>query len=371
MDQSVIPSILIVLPFQKEDEVGVPTTTLSDLSGWVTTSGIKNLGKNSLGDFALVSEDPNKTKITHAGFLSYLHLCWAKEKGCVLNPSVVFNTILSTFAHNILENPGGYKHLFTTADKKVEVEYVGGIFNYERLMKSLEGVIANKDMFDLITKTTFDSDVEHSKTMRQMIFANAGVPFFSYSCTKCGIPSVRVDGSEADWQRALSATKQLRNFAPDAGYRKKQHENWIDECVDVLDNIIFHTFGTKNPAFKQMGKNREEFFSNIFHYGVNGYHGSGRISDFIVYGWGKVFHGGALNKNDSDLHFYPYHTIYVPMEDKRVNKKFVQFASLGYSTLNEATNTLEPHYCIDTYEVTKAETYQKISRGSAGSDFDF
>lgn len=350
------PSTLIKLPFVSQDGMEIVPPGLDESAkGWLNSLGLSGIPSET---FKRSDSDQPPREITHAGFLSYLALCWSKEFGCVINPGVLYNCFLTCFARKVLQNPDMYKYLFSNSDTKVEVEFVGDAFDYEKLINVLRRSVANNDFLACVVDTNFASDIENAGKIRSMIFANAGVPFFNYSCSKCGIPSVTVEGSVEDWKKLIECIRQFAQFAPktDASYVKDNHNKWVKECLSTVQNIVTHAFG-------EADKKRDEFFSNIFHYGKNGFKRSGQ-DDKIVSGWAKVFVGGSLDDDTKDLHKYDSQTIYLPVTNKHSDdhRYFVQFASLGYSTYDKDTNVLKPHYCFDTYEVTDKSAFDKIAQ---------
>ncbi|MDO8934103.1 MAG: DUF4419 domain-containing protein [Rhodocyclaceae bacterium] len=60
-----------------------------------------------------LSFDASAAACTHAGFIHYLHACWAAERGVVLRPDVIWHTVLCEMARIIQAAPMHYRHLFT------------------------------------------------------------------------------------------------------------------------------------------------------------------------------------------------------------------------------------------------------------------
>jgi hypothetical protein len=204
-----------------------------------------------------------------------MHYAWANEMGFELRPDMIFNTLLSQFAKNILDSPSDYKHLFgSTSDgekrEKREIMIVGG-FDIEKLVKAIRNKFGNFDFASVICDTKFDSDAENADYARKMIFACMGTPYFNYMMTMCGIPHIEVIGSQADWEKLLKATKSLLSY----------DKNSSKSAITVIENIIYYCFGNKSDTFVQMMKTKEDFFSDIFHYGKNKKCGSGHDKQIV------------------------------------------------------------------------------------------
>lgn len=251
-------------------------------------------------------------------------------------------------AHDILSRSGEYKYLFTDSKDKVEIETVGQLFDIDQIISKVRSIINSPDFLSLICDTEFESDVPNAKLSRRMCFAHMGTPYFSYMGTLCGLPHVEVIGSEADWFKLYHTILALKEFGPSDN--KSGHENHMLECANIISNIIYYCFGTKTENFEQLYKSKEEFFSDIFHYGDNPKCESGHDGR-IVSGWLRVFYGDSLKYTPSrDLYKYNTHSNYICM--KYEEKMYCQVVSLAYSELDSERNTLIPHYGIVTYEIT-------------------
>lgn len=64
----------------------------------------------------------------HRNFLNYLEKCWAIHYGIVINPDIIWYTILSEFAAIVKSSPKDYEHLFTSSTtKKTLIVQAGGL----------------------------------------------------------------------------------------------------------------------------------------------------------------------------------------------------------------------------------------------------
>ena len=127
------------------------------------------------------------------------------------------------------------------------------------------------------------------------------------------------------------------------------------------DVVILKDFDVKTYNFEQLYEIKEDFFSDIFHYGKNIKCGSGH-DDQIVSGWLRVFYGDTLKYPPiKDFDKYLSHTNYVCTKDIDENKMYCQMVSLAYSILDTDKNILIPGYGIVTYEITNELVYNKLA----------
>lgn len=348
---------------------------LNTKKDWVQTFATittQNGSKSKINSDHFIEHTKNfDSDITHAGLIHYVHYAWAIELGIQLRPDMILNAIISELAQKILGNPEKYKDLFTNSVEKVDINCVGNtIFDIDQIVERVRAIIANPEFLSVICDTEFKSDVENAKLARRMCFACMGTPYFNYMMTMCGIPQIEVIGKKSDWTKLRSVILLLGKFAC--------NKNMV-ESANIVSNIIYYCFGTKPEKFTQLHKSKEEFFSDIFHYGKNKKCQSGHDAN-IVSGWLRVFYGRTLEKLPSeDLSKYNAHTNYLcvrqtglasaksigeglsPVSPTGTNKMFCQVVSLAYSLLDKEKNILVPHYGIITYEITDECTFNNLA----------
>lgn len=350
-----------------------PHRHLSDKTSWIKSfAGVKrsnwlDCGDGDSDDFIEISKNFDSVH-THAGLISYIHYAWANEMGVQLRPDMIMNAIISELANSILSNPKNYQHLFVDGDDKIDIVTVGALFDIDQLIVLIKNVIKNDEFISIICDTVFESDVKNASLSRKMTFACMGTPFYNYLCALCGIPHVEVIGSLEDWNKLLNVIISLYKFYPITRNErdKLKHEKWIETCVNVVDNIIRYCFEDVGDEIrfesKQIGNSKEEFFSDIFHYGNNIICGSGHDAH-IVTGWIRAFYGCSdLTYNSvMSLSKYNSHTNYVCMKSVDTNKLYCQVVSLAYSDFDSERNILSPQYGIVTYEVVNEKTYARLA----------
>lgn len=318
-----------------------------------TTSGFTEIKRNF------------SSKITHAGLIHYLHLCWAQEKGCELRPDMLYYTVISEIASEILANPERYVHLFSDSQTKPTIVVLvddENIVKADRLVEAMRDVVNSPEFLSTICDVKFDSDVPDASYARKMVFACMGTPFYDYMGTRCGIPHVDIVGSLEDWKTLESAVNKLSTFLT----KSKQCTAYLKTVHDIITNIIIYTFDEVLVAvsddFTKMGSSVDDFFNDIFHYGRNTHCGSGH-PDNVVKGWAKLLYFSGSRK-ETELSNLPSHVNYVPFTLDFSEKTFCQAVTLAYSDLDESSNTLRPGYGIITYEITNEDTFTKLANPS-------
>ena len=304
------------------------------------------------------------SKITHAGLIYYLHYCWSKEQGCVLRPDMIMYCIVSEIVELVLDNPNNFKHLFTEATGKQTLTMLVGKkedLDVDALCQSLKKIIANKEFYETICETNFDSQVPNANLALKMSFACMATPFFDYTSTMCGIPICNLQGKIDDWLKLHKTLDKLKQFTPKEN--GQFFTNYIDRAVNIISNIIYFGFGYDIKITKKLSANRVDFFSNIFHYGNNEHCGSGHTPQ-IVQGWiTELYYDGSdfKAKRQQDIYLYNKHINYVPYYNYDSGKKYCKFVGLAYSTINKEKNVLEPQYGIVTYEILDRELFNKLA----------
>jgi len=293
---------------------------------------------------------------------------------------MLYYTIISELAAEILANPEDYKHLFSDSQEKETLVSVAedGIIKADRLVAVMRDVVKSSEFLETVCDTKFASDVVNAQYARYMTFACMGTPFYHYMTTRCGIPTLDLVGGIDDWRTLYSAVVKLSEFAPKKdqrprkaydsydirfAYRSETRTKYFTKLINIIGNIIHYAFGVDVAAFvRYQGSNKpddaKQFFSEIFDYGKNLKCGSGH-PDNVVHGWAKLFYTNGL-ENESELNQFPSHVNYVPYTHDDDDKAFCQVTTLAFSECHDGV--LRPGYGIIIYEITDEDTYNKIAQ---------
>ena len=276
----------------------------------------------------------NKMEYTHPGFIQYVFTAWVNELGVVLKPDVLFYTIISEIKDAIINKPDNFKKLFTTLDEKTEIEVVH--LTIDKLVDALEQLIPCKELFDIITKTEFDTAPFYFKQVLGITMADMGTPYYSYSTSKCGIPKLRVLGDIGNWENLCRAIDGLQKLLAPCS---SQVGKYLLLALETINEIMAAAFT----------KNDREFFQNIFTYAKNAKCGSGHAK-VVMNGWIKNFY---INHQSPYIRDYSSHLNCLPYIDKDDPSKIMYyFYASGLSSSYVIDGYLYPEYNIAHCQIT-------------------
>lgn len=320
----------------------------------VTKKHIPPINKDSVVilDDGLIS---SQMDATHQGLMQYLFSAWAKELGVVLKPDIIFYTIISEIKNEIINDPETYRQLFTTSDKKTKIILVG--LTIDNLMNALESQIPCRDLFNLITKTSFSTAPVHFNQILGITMADMGTPYYYYGSTRCGIPRVAISGDESEWLKLIGIVTDLKNiFEP----LSKMLGRYLEIIFGTLNDLVKAVFYDKN----------NDYLREMFIYHKNPYCGSGH-EPIVLKGWARHFYIGEyftssrkfyydeyINKFRSHINCLPYNN-----EDDPNDIKYY-FYACGLSSSRIVDGFLYPEYNIAHCEIVhsnKKEIFDVIA----------
>lgn len=270
---------------------------------------------------------PDQMNYTHQGLIQYIFLCWAKEFGVVLKPDMFFFAVLSEIKNFIVDNPEPFRILFTTSKEKIKIVIVN--LTVESLMAALKDLMPSKELFDIVTGTTFETAPTHYPQVLGITMADMGTPYYDYCTTKCGIPEVKVMGSNADWTKLLNAVNELSKL--------------LSPCSSKLGKYLENVVTTLTEFIAAINTDNAEFLGNIFSYEKNNYCGSGH-QKVVMNGWITKFY---FKNSSSYITDYASHLSCLPYndEDDPNNVKYY-FYIAGLTSSRLQDGFLYPEYNI-------------------------
>lgn len=277
--------------------------------------------------------------ITHAGLIYYLNYCWTQELGASLRPDILFYTIVSEIAREIVNNPNKYGYLMSNSKDKIDLvtktnqDYE---INIDLVDKLLDTNILDKEFKKIITETHFDSQPDNFDLALKITFAYSASPYFNYLTSKCGIPHMEVLGSREEYEMLLSKINKLKLHVPNLS-------EYLTQCSNIINDILYWCFGSNLRPILTECLNKEMFMSAIFY--INKRCGSGHPYD--VLGWiNKLY-----IKKHNQLYDYPAHINYIPYKFIDGDKYYYKAIGLCYSELDNDKNILRPKYGYTVHEV--------------------
>ena len=175
---------------------------------------------------------------------------YANHQSITLSPDMVWLVISQGFARYVnahaeklrpkLVNHNGKMDLAIQTSKdllKEDVDWPSLIGDFaSQINKYTKGGIAKTITADFSTTGTVE------RVASQITLMESVKSYFEYIVYRiaCGIPSVKLQGTAADWRRVLEKTKQLEQY----GLGK-----WVGELQPILKEFIKTAEGTPNQSF--------------------------------------------------------------------------------------------------------------------------
>ncbi len=135
----------------------------------------------------------------HSNFLEYLKICWAKHRGIVVSPDILWYTLLGELGQAIAEHPDTFRPLFSRSEEKQDIilpaDYL--VIPLEDLLDALRPLVpTDVDTF----LPWFSSTTDRSRRAMLAAFCDAVSPYFNHIMILCGFPAIRVLGIGEDWK---------------------------------------------------------------------------------------------------------------------------------------------------------------------------
>jgi hypothetical protein len=265
----------------------------------------------------------NNMNYSHQGLIQYVFLCWAKELGVVLKPDMLFFAIISEIKNFIVDKPEPFRSLFTKENEKTDIVIVD--LTIEKLMTVLENLMPSKELFDIVTNTTFETAPEHFLQVMGITMADMGTPYYDYYTTRCGIPEVKVMGCEEDWLKLIQRITQLSTLLSSYHWGLKDYFKRITKTLTELVTAI----NVENIAF----------FENIFSYEMDKNYCQSGHQYVLMNGWIKNFY---IKNHSSYINDYASHLSCLPYSDE--DKYYFYISGMTSSRLQDGY--LYPEYNI-------------------------
>ncbi|MEM8891397.1 MAG: DUF4419 domain-containing protein, partial [Bacteroidota bacterium] len=189
-------------------------------------------------------------------FLGSLYSAYADHRPVILSPDMIWLLILQGFSRHVNYNTALLSELLGLAKEKVELiverqsEFLeGGYEVWEEAILEFEQALRGHMGDTFMDKLLPDfSTTRHKEYIAGMISVMDSLkPFFTYTIEVCvcGIPSISLEGKQADWVKLKQKALALKQYELDW---------WIDDLAPILDQFI--------AAFS--GSIDKDFWRNIF-----------------------------------------------------------------------------------------------------------
>ena len=168
----------------------------------------------------------------HYSFIEYLKMAYDFHKGIIIKPDFIWHTVLYELSQLIKDNPDTYREFFTKeAEEKVKII----VPTNDPQLIDLNLII--NDLNDLVPVGTQDFllDFTTSDIMSRMAinaaFCDAVSPFYDYGMFLCGLPKMKILGTEEDWSKIRTALINLKPIF-------KGYEYYFEDMVTVVDKFV-------------------------------------------------------------------------------------------------------------------------------------
>jgi hypothetical protein len=203
-------------------------------------------------DSIVVGGDPELPILTPDGvhpLLSAVGRAFAGHRPLVLSPDAVWLTIAQGVAQHVrlhadtlrprLVGHAGRKQLAVVVDGAMPRDENSWRLVVDSLAKQLAAEVSNAALFEC----DFSTSGQIERVAGRVVLLDVYAPYFSYwlRCV-CGIPSVTLTGTVADWERIRARVDGLAPFGMDT---------WRRSLVPITEEFVSAAAGTPNTAFWQ------------------------------------------------------------------------------------------------------------------------
>ncbi len=139
------------------------------------------------------------SKLKNTGLVGILSEAYTSHKKVSLYAHDFWVVLISEIAKYVKQNPEVFRSLFTDSKDKVEISVPSGSIT-EMPMDTLTNALSNAVKFDSsILLPYFSTNTPIITEMFQALFCDLSSTYYNYSMYCCGIPAIKLMGTEQDW----------------------------------------------------------------------------------------------------------------------------------------------------------------------------
>lgn len=202
----------------------------------------------------LLVNSPTQEKLVEMGahpFFNGMYKAYAEHRPFEISPDMIWLLICQGFSQHVNNNPEELRSMFVNFDGKKDLEVevdknksLNDIATWEGIIpKFIDEAAKNtgKEFFDNLTPT-FTTTTSIDRIATQITALESVKSYFEFIVIRivCGIPTITLKGTPADWKLVLSKAKALRKYK--LGW-------WIDEIEPQLEQFIKASEGKIDKAF--------------------------------------------------------------------------------------------------------------------------
>ncbi len=183
-------------------------------------------------------------------FLNTVYYAYSFHHPLVFSPDHIWLLICQGFAQHVSLNAETFRHHFVAHEGKADLsvrrdDFLKGAKNndWEAIFPEFTQKIQaqlNGDFYDLLIPG-FSTTTEVEKKAFEITFMDTFKSYFEYTVYSwCGIPSVTLEGTPADWQSIVERTRRLSDY--DLAW-------WVESLLPVLEEFVRASEGNPNRDF--------------------------------------------------------------------------------------------------------------------------
>jgi hypothetical protein len=234
--------------------------------------GKKTSGEIRMGlDFKnfMVKPDTSNIQWNSNGFVNTCLLAYNEHHDLYLKPNDVWLCILSQFGLYVNYHTSALRKRVVNFEGKLQLEVKHEEIDIDRMASDFIGQTNEylTDEIKTISSATFTTSTVHDKLVSNLMFLCIMKKFFALRYyLKCGLPSVTLYGTVADWELLLDLTKSLSQFDElDYSNCYDEYEDyfeyddsnehyinkWLELLVPILENFIRTAKGEDSDDLKK------------------------------------------------------------------------------------------------------------------------
>lgn len=178
--------------------------------------------------------------VQHRNYMEYLKICWSKHYGVIISPDIVWNVISNEIATHIKDNAIKYEHLFTTTPGVQQDIIITTDDEVEMPLDSLANALHSRVPTDVeLFIPKFSTTGKNASFAFIAAFADAMQVYYKYYTSRCGIPKVKVLGTNEDWVKLCDNLKKLRDMM--TGIPSDYFDGLVTlfDTISIVDDVDF------------------------------------------------------------------------------------------------------------------------------------
>jgi len=249
--------LLSAQTFTVNENLPAPTNHLKTKPGTEWVNAIKSMNQNTKTDIQVVAysyaEDSLGLVCKDPFFRSFVK-AYAEHRPLVLSPDMVWLSICQGFSNYVNQNAEKMRDQLVSHQGKVtlsvkvapQMDMLQPDADWSFVLNIFEDSIAGRCKGEIaeILVADFSTTQVTERVASQITLMGTMKKYFNYELIRiaCGIPSVTLEGTTADWKHLLKKVDQLAPYVDDS---------WVEELRPVLKEFVKASEGKVNQRFWQ------------------------------------------------------------------------------------------------------------------------